>query len=709
MDKKWIELAEYSHSHDLFPTPVDIEYDDYDNVFPEAVRNGKRFCDYMAAQPIETYEGAQFMGLMRFTGKIRFPGEIHGLRGHEHSNTINRRYYLVPQENVATHDWEHATADFGFAISHGLNYLLDQVNVSREKHCHEPEKVYFLTGVELALSGMLAWAERCANKCEEWAQSAPPARAEELRVMADTLRRVPKLPARTFREGIQMLYMLYHFMPDSPGSPDRYLRKLYEDDLAAGRLTREEASNYIAELAIMFSARTVYSSGAADKGGECHMTLGGYLPDHTDGWCDLSALILDTIMQLPLVRPQMTVRWTPELDKKVFYHVLDCERKDKGKRIALCNDVPRINAYMKYADIPFEEACRYVIVGCNEPTFEGAIDLTGTHLCVGPAVVDVFHGDRRVFDTRSFDEFYNDFFEPTLFRILDRGMNYLNMFNAARAQDINVVSSPFLRGCIENGLSVTQGGASLSTTTLNLVGYVSVVDSLAVIKSFVFDSPRFTLKQLSAMCDADWQGFEKERKFILSNARFFGNDDDSTADLAALFNASLASYVKNRRGIFGTRLICGSFIGYQPHNVLFGERVAATPDGRHNGEPFVVGISQADGKDRGGLTALLNSVATVYADGILSGSVVTNLTLDEKLIKDDTFFPRTVEVFDNYFRNGGLMLQLNYVSREQLLDAKAHPEKHAGLRVRVSGFSAYFTRLNPSLQDDVIARTEKSM
>ena len=132
---------------------------------------------------------------------------------------------------------------------------------------------------------------------------------------------------------------------------------------------------------------------------------------------------------------------------------------------------------------------------------------------------------------------------------------------------------------------------------------------------------------------------------------------------------------------------------------------AATPDGRYTGDALKFGLGQSEGKDRNGLTALLNSIARVDPNAIGCGSTVANIMLDEQLIKNDTNFNKTADLLETYFKNGGVHFQLSYVSREDLLNAKKAPEKYKNLRVRVSGFSDYFVNLNEPLQDDIIRRT----
>ena len=164
------------------------------------------------------------------------------------------------------------------------------------------------------------------------------------------------------------------------------------------------------------------------------------------------------MMKLPLVRPQVTVRWTPSMKRETLCHILDCELHDKGKRIAIANDLPRIKAYMELCGMSFEEACRYIIVGCNEPAFEGSIDLSGCLTNVGRSITDLFGKRARdITAATTLDEFY-DIYEEELFADLRRIVDYMNIFNAARSKDINVVSSPFIGGCIERAVSTNAGG-----------------------------------------------------------------------------------------------------------------------------------------------------------------------------------------------------------------------------------------------------------
>ena len=125
------------------------------------------------------------------------------------------------------------------------------------------------------------------------------------------------------------------------------------------------------------------------------------------------------------------------------------------------------------------------------------------------------------------------------------------------------------------------------------------------------------------------------------------------------------------------------------------------------GEPLSLGTTPIGGHDNRGLTSVLKAVATADPSACMCGSCVFNLSLDQKLVSDNAHFEKTVKLLESYFRLGGLHFQLNYVDRDDLIDAQKNPGSHQDLRVRVSGFSGYFTRLTPGMQNDVISRTEQ--
>ena len=386
---------------------------------------------------------------------------------------------------------------------------------------------------------------------------------------------------------------------------------------------------------------------------------------------------------------------------------MDAERHDKNKRIAFVNDEPRIAFLMDQFGLPWEVAYNYIMVGCNEQALQGGINLAGNKINVSKSIETVLHDQRDdVLACKTFDDFYK-VYERELFSDLTKANDISNQFNALRAKDCNVLSSLFLKGCIRNAQSATRGGASLATPSFSVIGGTTVIDSLAIIRQFVFEEKRVSMETLLDALAKNWEGYETLRADILRDGRFFGNNDSLSDEIAQRFNKSLWAFTQGKTDLFGNRISYGNLTGYHPYFRFFGEHVRATPDGRHDGDDVTFGSGQTGGKDREGLTSLLLSVAHMDPEHILTGSSVLNVMISEKTMQSDEEFDKVVSAVEIYFREGGSHLQFTHASKAELLDAKAHPDRHQALRVRVSGFSAHFVTLKESHQDNIIERTEQ--
>ncbi|MBR5308149.1 MAG: hypothetical protein IKU43_05210 [Clostridia bacterium] len=707
MTDRIAKMAEYCMNNEIYPAAVLPKFDEADMLLSDSKRNAKRACEYMLAQNVRIDDDARFAGLIKFDS-AEFPGDIFRRQGHKHFRAVKDVFYANPQENLSTFEWQHSTPDFTFVINNGIKGLKAKIASSKDTHKDNPASVDYLEALDIVCDGIIAWAHKCADECEKKSSEAKTDdRKNELLKMAQILRKVPENPAETFRETIQTVFFCFHFLPDSIGTPDRYLYKSYIKEISEGTITREDAKELIQEWFITINGFTnCKTSWAGDKGGESHFAIGGYTKDGEDGFNELSRLIIEAMMEMPVYRPQVSLRWTPKTPSEVLYYVLDCERHDKYKRIAVVNDEPRVKGFMHNVGVSFEDAINYTMVGCNEPAFCGSIWMGGNTGNIARSLVNTLYDKKEaVLKCQSFDEFYA-LYEKELHSDLDRLFWYGNHYNNLRSYDTNVISSLFINGCIENAKSVEKGGARINITGSNLMGFVCVIDSISIIKQFVFDEKIVTMKEmLDALC-ANWSGYEELRSQILRKGKFFGNNYETSDEVSNRFTESLYKFAHGRKDKFGNSILFGTLTGYNPHYAWFGKKTKATPDGRFDGEPFMVGVGQSRGKDREGLTALLTSVAGVDKFGILCGPFVCNVLLEESLIRNDDNFGKTVKILETYLKMGGLHFQLNYVSREELIAAKNNPDDYASLRVRVSGFSGYFTKLNEHIQDNVIARTE---
>lgn len=704
MKKRICELCRLTLEGKMRPVPQAVAFDRMDNFLSEHEKNGKRIYEYVTRQkPMLTKYNAM-TGLLVFNGSC--PGDAMSMSGMKSFSMLYNEFYGKPIEHLITFEWQHSTADFSKIIRKGVGGIIKDIDEALLKYS-DKEKQDFLKALKKCAEALIEWAHICSFEAKKLSEEVE---EEEYRrnllKLSEALLRVPEKPARNFYEAVLSVYVLFGYDPDSIGTLDRTLSEFYFKDISEGTLTKEEARAYLQELFLMLQARIPKEWSNFTKGAESHFTIGGYLPDGEDGFNELSMLILEALMELPTYIPQVSLRWTKKLPFEIFLKALDFERNDKNKRIAFISDEAKIYSNMKLLNFTFEQACSYTSLGCNEVAFPGGMvggnsNSNGLHSMEST----VHNRSDDIIKAESFDEFFK-IFKEELHKDLNRIIDLDDSFNLIRSRDASYVSSLLFPDCIAEAKPFSQGAVKLASAGTSLVGLVNTIDSLAIIKQFVFDEKTVTMEQLINALKSDWVGFEDLHTAILKKGKFFGNDDETSNFVARLLSDALYEFSQNRVNLWGYKLRFGNLQGYNPHHHWFGSETKATPDGRRNGENLKFGLGQNDGKDRCGLTALLNSVAKCDPNGIMtSSSSVTNLFLDEKSVKDDGFFLKTAKLLETYFLNGGTHFQLNYVSKEDLIKAKELPENYKGLRVRVSGFSDYFINLPDSVQDDVIERT----
>lgn len=705
MNKRIEELTQLTLKGEMYATPVPTAFDREDLFLPRQEMESKRLCEFILNQTPVLTEFSKMTGFFHCDWSI--VGEAFGRMGHKNFVAVHKEFYCKQVDNLSTFEWQHATADYQKVLDKGINGIIAEIDESLKNH-KEQEEIEFLNALKKVANTYIAWAHKCSDSALEFSRTVEdPEHRKNLEVLAKALRNVPENRPNSFYEAVLSIYVCFAADPDSVGTLDRYLRPFYINDITKGVLTREEAKEYLQELFLMLQAATPANSDRFTRGGESHFCIGGYLPDGSDGFDDLSKLILESLLELPTYIPQVTLRWTAKTPREVFKFALDCERKDPNKRIAFQNDEKRIKCYTEICGFSFEQAVNYTTVGCNEPAFLGTINGSTSKINFAKSTATLFHEKSdQILNVKTFDEYY-DVFLKELFSDLDRAYEYDDKYNRERAKDINYLSSIFFQGTIQKAKSLTQGACDTVIASPMLMGIPNVIDSLIVVKQFVFDEKIVSMGELVSAVQNDWAGYEDLHMLIKNKGDFFGNDTERSNCVAQKLYQSMYEYLKDKTNLFGYHILMGDLFGYNPHYKWFGEKLGATPDGRKNGEPLKFGLQQSGGYDRNGLSALLNSIAKVDPNAIGCGSTVTNIMIDEQLIKNDDNFEKTVDMLETYFKMGGVHFQLNYVSKEDLLNAKVTPEDYKNLRVRVSGFSDYFVKLNEAIQDDIIKRTEQ--
>lgn len=583
--------------------------------------------------------------------------------------------------------------------------------------------------VGLAAEGLIIFADRLSAEARRLSESeSDPDRRAELEELARILQKVPRGPAETFHEALQSLWLTHLGVclesinsAVSFGRVDQYLYPFYRRDIEAGRITPERAR----ELLLCFSAKTTeHVFMMSEQSSQYHggylvvqaATVGGQDRQGGDAVNELSYLFLDVMERSGLRDPNYQVRIHPGSPREFVRRAADVARQGQGVP-ALFNDEAVIEALTRQG-YPVEEARDYGVVGCVEPALPGrSFFSTDAALFNLPVCLELaLNQGRRLGKTtrvgaltppaeqlRSMSDI-KQAYEEQVDHLVGRLVTDIQVIERGN-RDFHPTpfSSMLVEGCLESGRDLTAGGARYNSSGIQGVGVADTADSLAALDEVVFRRQRYTLAQVVSGMKDDFRG-DPRLKAELLKAPKFGNNldvpDEYAAWVAVVFHAALARRQNTRGGPY-----VPGFYSSTCH-VGFGRMVGALPSGRQAGRPFAASLGPANGQDRLGPTALLNSVARVDS-GLAPNGYALNLQFDPRTLSGDKGVAIVAGLVEGFFASGGLELQLNVVAAETLKDARAHPGKYPGMVVRVAGYCAYFDDLPDSVKEEIIGRSSQ--
>lgn len=604
----------------------------------------------------------------------------------------------------------HTTIDYQLLLTEGLSGVIARIDERlsrvRSDEADAAAQTDFLRALRVVAEGYIDLCRRYGALAEAQAAACTDAvRAEELQQIAVHCRRVVAEPARNFREACQSLWFGFLFQPDAPGRVDYLLWPFFQGDLAQGALTREAAKELLGELWIKYFS---YLGASQPVGAMHHLTLGGVTPDGADASSALTDLCLEVTHDLQLHRPQVGLRWHADMPAERLRAAVRTWRSGTGSP-DLCNDMVLVPA-LTAVGVAVEDARDFSLSGCQEVivsgkaqmgSVEGFINVAKTVRMALGLEPELFTPPQPAPET--FDAFW-EVVADAMARVVAGAHTASHLRDEAAAADPALCASLLVHDCIERAKGYSQGGARYNFCNWNAVGMANTADALLAIKRLVYDERQLTLAELRAALQADWQGYEALQQRMLQAIPKFGNDEDEVDALAARIITHLDACLKRHTPYRGGSYILGTLAGAENMHMEFGRVTGATPDGRRQGERLADSIGAAQGRDRQGITALLNSVAKL-PHGVLPTATTLNLKLDPGLIATEEGVALVADLIRAHFRAGGQHCQVNLATREQLLAARAHPELHQNLMVRVAGYSAPFVALYTELQDEIIART----
>lgn len=598
-------------------------------------------------------------------------------------------------------------------------------------------------------------------------QEPDPQRKFELQSMAANLNRVPWDVPQTFWEAVQSLWLSHMLVMsdenypgpgDSFGRIDQYLFPFWQSSLEQG-MEREFGK----EILKCFWVHCNHAYDAMIRTGNQGITAGygqlftisGVGAGGKDMTNDLTYAILEVIDEMsPILEPKPNVRLHRGTPEKLLDKVVDMVASSQGAPFLLNFDERSMAGMMLEGRkagveqyINENTVFDYAPVGCLENTMAGndrsgtvddnlnllkAVELTLTggydmHPYVdsitGKAepltLVGAATGDPRSFTTwKSFWQAYTIQVQA----IIKRSVELYEKSESVRAR---YFPTPYLscliKGCVEKGMDITEGGAELNFVTIEAVTYATTVDSLLAVKYLVYDKKACTMDELIRALRDNWIGHEKLQAQALYKAPKYGRDDDLSDAIAKQVMDQWTEETWKYKTVSTQRQFRPGMLSWN-YWIAYSDILPASPDGRAKGKFLSNAICPSNGADINGPTANVNSVGKAlggkaeagkgdwldYNNSLPNGGSHT-ISFNPSILRDPEHREKFKAFLHGYIENGGTALQINMLDADLLRDAQKHPDDYRHLLVRVTGYNAYFTTIGKELQDEIIARESHNL
>ena len=623
----------------------------------------------------------------------------------------------------------------GYKIfSTGFLKLKEEIagSISRLDWFRDPEaldKHEELMAMNIACDAIIMYANRYADELDVRAKKEiDPLRSKELSKMAAVCRKVPAYAPETVHEMLQHYWFIHlgvitELNPwDSfnPGRLDQHLFRVYLKEKELGSITDEELFDLLGCFWIKFNNHPappkmgVTASESGTYTDFCLINLGGVKSDGTDAVNDMTYILLDVIREMRILQPSSMVQISRKNPDRYIHKALDIIRTGFGQ--PSCFNTKAIIQELLRQGKNIVDARNGGASGCVETGAFGteAYWLTGYFNL--PKVLELTLNNG--FDERTqtqiglrtgFARDYSTFEE--LMAAFKAQVNYLIDIKIRGNNVIiktfsNWLPVPFLslllEDCILNGKDYNNGGARYNTTYIQGVGLGSITDILTSIHYNIYDTKRFTWKELLAATDADFKGYENIQHDLIYDTPKYGNDDDyadqHAVEVFEIYYDAVNGKPDSRGGVHRINMLPTT------SHVYFGSVLGATADGRLAFKPLSEGISPCQGVDSQGPTSVIKSASKI--DHLRTGGTLLNQKFAPQFFEDEESYNCLTALIRSYFALDGHHIQFNVVNAATLRDAQKHPELYRDLIVRVAGYSDYFNDLDEDLQNEIIMRTE---
>jgi pyruvate-formate lyase len=593
-------------------------------------------------------------------------------------------------------------ADWGMVLSQGLEGRRQAALETRKRVAADPEAVEFLDCAIETIDAVLGLASRYREA----------AASMGLHDVAAVLARVPAQPPRSLREALQALRLLhsvvwmgghYHV---GLGRFDQYLWPYLEADLAAGRLTFDTAEELVAEFFLSLNKDSDLYPGVQQGDNGQSLMLGGVRPDGSDGVNELTRIALRAALWTNLIDPKINLRITPGTDLSLLALASELTRKGLGFP-QYSNDAVVIPALVARG-YKLEDARNYSVAACWEFIIPGqGMEVVNIGAVSFPAAVNT-----AIRQTLAANGGFSDVLRRAGEDIQEQVKALVSSYSRLLLPPAPYYSV-LMDGCLESGRDLSAG---LRYNNFGIHGAASsnAADALAAVQKLVFEEKSVQPAGLIAALDANFEGYAPLRERLLNEAPKVGNDEEADRLLAALFRsfAEACDAVKDNGRGGRIRPGTGSAMYYVwlarggPGDAA--PPIGATADGRKRGDFFSANLAPSPHVQSRGPLSVLQAYSQIDYSRICNGGPIT-MEISDAAFSDEEALRKCALLVRTFAKLGCQQLQLNALNADKLLDAKAHPERHRNLIVRVWGWSGYFCELAPVYQDHVIQRYQHAL
>ena len=585
----------------------------------------------------------------------------------------------------------HFTPDLTIGLKLGWGGILRQLRTQRQ--CHDESHREFYDAEIAVVEAIIAFLNRMADELEAHSRREKnPQLAENLAQMALVNRNVAAGSPKTFREAVQwlcwfsMLSRTYN-RGSAGGQLEELLGSYYEADVAAGRLTDEEAVFYLACLFLQDSR--YFQLGGPDEKGE-------------DMTCRLSWLCLEAADQMG-VACNLTIRVHDKMDEAFFRRSVEYLFKNKQGWPRYSSDNALVEGFMR-CGYSRELARRRVAAGCHWMCIPGMEYTMNDTVKINLArTFQVAWQEMLAGQTHSVEHLFA-LFEAHLARAVEAtGKGIMHHLKYQTKSQPELILNLFQHGLVEKGVNITDGGANFYNMCMDGSGLAVVADSFAALQQRVEQEQKLTFRQLDGHMQANYEDADGEyiRQLMLHSARYGGGN--TLGDRWAVRISQV--YTRLVRGLCdtypGIQFIPGFFSW--SNTILLGQSVGATPNGRKAGQPINHGANPCGGfRTDGAVTAMCNSIAAVQPG--YGNTAPVQLEVDPGIANDPEGIDKMAAMIKAIMASGNTLLNINIIDGQKILEAHKDPYKYPDLVVRVTGFTAYFAMLSPDFRQLVVDR-----